>query len=210
MKDFGIYLIITKPTLPYSEIARIAVKQGIKYLQLREKNLTDREIISISQEILLITKGTQTSFILNDRVDLALIVRADGVHLGQSDVTIKDARLFLDKDKDIGLSTHSAQQAEESLTTNPTYIGFGPLFPTPTKAIADPPVGLSNIRKIVKSSPVPVVVLGGIDNSNIKQVLLAGARNVSLVRYFMESSNLEERIIKIKKIMKETLEGENK
>lgn len=198
LENFGLYLIITKSQLPYQEIARIAVKNNIRYLQLREKDLSDRELIAISREIMKITSGTKTKFIINDRADIAKIVDADGVHLGQDDLTLVEAKSILGEGKIYGLSTHSLEEAEEAIAQNPTYIGFGPVFPTPTKAKPDPAVGLDNIQEVVSTSPVPVVVLGGIDETNLQQVINAGAKNVCLVRYLMNCTDLEERIIKIK------------
>lgn len=198
LDNFGLYLIITKSELSYQEIAQIAVKNNIRYLQLREKDLSDRELIAISREIMKITSGTKTKFIINDRADIAKIVDADGVHLGQDDLTLVEAKSILGEGKIYGLSTHSLEEAEEAIAQNPTYIGFGPVFPTPTKAKPDPAVGLDNIQEVVSTSPVPVVVLGGIDETNLQQVINAGAKNVCLVRYLMNCTDLEERIIKIK------------
>ena len=197
MQDFGLYLIITKPTLSYREIARIAVRNNIKYLQLREKHLTDREILNVSKEILEITKGTPTKYIINDRTDLARIAGADGVHLGQDDISLADAKTILGKDKIVGLSSHSTQQAEIAIAQNPDYIGFGPIYPTPTKVIPDPPVGLDKIEKIVGMTDIPVVAIGGIDDTNAEKIIYKGAKNICLVRYFMESEDLEKRILKI-------------
>ncbi len=201
MSDFGIYLIITKPSLSYQEIARIAVKHNIRYLQLREKHLNDREIIQASKEILAITKASNTKYIINDRADLAKIVDADGLHLGQDDISLADARSILGEDKIIGLSTHSLEQAEKAIAQKPDYIGFGPIYPTPTKAIADPAVGLTNIKSIVEMSNIPVVAIGGIDDRNAELVIKSGAKNICLVRYFMNTNKLEERITKIQNML---------
>lgn len=198
LDNFGLYLIITKSELSYQEIARIAVKNNIRYLQLREKDLSDRELIAIGKEIMKITSGTNIKFIINDRADIAKIVDADGVHLGQDDLTLAEAKSILGEGKIYGLSTHSLEEAKEALAQNPNYIGFGPVYPTPTKAKADPAVGLDNIQEVVSTSPVPVVVLGGIDETNLQKVINAGAKNICLVRYLMNCTDLEERIIKIK------------
>lgn len=196
--NFGLYLIITKPDLSYQEIARIAVKHNIKYLQLREKNLTDRELLAVGKEIMKITSATKTNFIINDRADLARIINADGLHLGQDDITLAQAKSIFGEDKIYGLSTHSLNQVEEALALNPDYIGFGPIFPTPTKVKPDPAVGLDSIEEVVGKSPVPVIAIGGIDESNVDEVIEAGAKNICLVRYLMNCLDLDERIIKIK------------
>jgi thiamine-phosphate pyrophosphorylase len=201
MKDFGLYLIITKPTLSYQEIAKIAVKNNIEYLQLREKHLNDKEVLEASKEILAITKGTQTKYIINDRADLALLADADGVHLGQDDISYQQARAILGEDKIIGLSTHSLAQAKAALAHKPDYIGFGPIYPTPTKAIADPAVGLDYINEVVALSDIPVVAIGGIDDTNAEKVIYHGAKNICLVRYFMNCDDLEHRILKIRSML---------
>ncbi len=195
--NFGLYLIITQPVLTYQEIAHIAVKHNIKYLQLREKDKSDRELLSISRIIKEITSGTKTKFIMNDRADLAKIVDADGLHLGQDDISLDEAKSILGQDKIYGLSTHSLEQAQKALSKNPDYIGFGPIFPTPTKAKADPVVGLDMIKYVLSISHVPLVAIGGIDNTNAEEVIYSGAENIALVRYFMNCSNLEERILHI-------------
>jgi thiamine-phosphate pyrophosphorylase len=119
--------------LPYKRIAEICVRQKIKYLQLREKDKDDRELLKIAKEIKSVTKGTDTKFIINDRIDLCLLSDADGIHLGQDDISFKDAKALLPKDSIIGLSTHNLEQVQNALALNPDYIGFGPIYKTPTK-----------------------------------------------------------------------------
>ncbi len=201
MDNFGIYLIITNPVLEYSKIAEIAVRQKIRYIQLREKNKNDRKLISIIKDIKSIVKDSATKLIIDDRPDLARICQTDGVHLGQSDIPIDLAKKVYPTGI-YGLSTHSFEQAVTALKKSPDYIGYGPIFPTPTKKIPDPVVGVNSIRKIVEYSKIPVVAIGGIHESNIDEVLSAGAKNVCLVRYFMESENLEDRL----KIIKEKIQ----
>ncbi len=194
MDNFGLYVIITKPCLSYKEIAQICVDKGVKMLQLRQKNLSDRELLSISKEIMSVTKGTATKYIVNDRVDIAFLSDADGVHLGQDDLTIFEARKILGADKIIGLSTHSIEQATKAISQNPTYIGFGPIYPTPTKAIADPCVGTKLLKEVLNFSPIPVVAIGGIDEKTAIEVKATGAKNICAVRYLMESEDLGARI----------------
>jgi thiamine-phosphate pyrophosphorylase len=198
MDDFGIYVIITKPVLSYADIAGICVRTNVKMLQIREKDMCDRELLEVCRTIAPITKGTQTRFIVNDRVDIALLCNADGVHLGQGDVSIEDARQLLPAGKIIGLSTHSVEQAREAIAHHPDYIGFGPVYKTPTKKVPDPVVGTALLQQVVGFSPVPVVAIGGIDMQTLPSVLAAGAKNICCVRYLMETENLEERILKLK------------
>jgi len=194
--DFGLYLIITKPFFPYKKIVKTAVKYNVKYLQLREKELRDREILQAASEIMSVTDGTETRFVLNDRADLAYLCGADCLHLGQDDISITDAKKICgEKVCGYGLSTHNLKQVEEAVKLKPDYIGFGPVFQTTTKKKPDPVTGTEIIAEAVKlAGDVPVVAIGGIDGENITRVLNAGARNVCMVRYLMDSIHFETRV----------------
>ncbi len=196
--DFGLYIIITKPSLSYTEIAQICVRTGIRYLQLREKELSDRELINAAIEIKKITDGTQTKLVINDRADIALIVGADLLHLGQDDLSVEQARKIVG-DMPIGLSTHSIEQAKEAIAKNPEYIGFGPIFPTTTKKNPDPTVGTILLKEVLSFSKIAVVAIGGIFPENIEQVLNTGAKNICLVRHLMCDKDLEKKIIELQK-----------
>jgi len=191
-----LYIIITKPVLKYTQIAEICVRNQIKYLQLREKDIEDRELLQIARDISSITKNSDTKFIINDRVDICLLAGADGVHLGQDDISFADAKRLLPLDKIIGLSTHDLTQATEALKLDPDYIGFGPIYATPTKRKPDPVVGCELLSEVLKIATIPVIAIGGIDDTNIQNVIIAGAKNICMVRYFMETEELEERIKK--------------
>lgn len=193
MENFGVYIIITKPQLSYRTIAEKCVLHGIKMLQLREKHLPDNELIKIGKEIRNITRHTATNFVVNDRPDIAAICDADYLHLGQDDISIEDARKVVG-DMKIGLSTHSIEQAKEALQHNPAYIGFGPVFPTITKAIPDPPVGTGQLIQVLAFANVPVIAIGGIFPENINQVIDAGAKNIAMVRHFMQTDEFDERV----------------
>jgi thiamine-phosphate pyrophosphorylase len=203
MKDFGLYVIITEPVLSYEEIAEICVVEEVTMLQLREKNLSDRELLAAAQRVQKITAGTTTNFIINDRPDIAYLSNADGYHLGQDDLPLTAVRKIfphLKKDKKMlaGLSTHNLSQLEQAIKLKPDYLGFGPVYNTPTKANPDPVVEIDLLKQALRVASVPVVAIGGIDATNIDQVLAAGAKNVALVRYFMQSKNLQQRIKHIK------------
>jgi len=193
MENFGIYIIITNPQLSYTTIAEKCVNQGIKMLQLREKHLSDKELIKIGKEIRSITKGTETNFVVNDRPDIAAICDADFLHLGQDDISIEDARKVVGNMK-IGLSTHSIEQAKDALTKNPEYIGFGPIYPTNAKAKPDNPVGTEQLKQVLEFATVPVVAIGGIFPDNIEHVIESGAKNIAMVRHFMQTDSFDKRI----------------
>ena len=201
VKDFGLYVIITRPVLPYERIAEICAEEGVRMLQLREKHLPDREMLAVCRRLAAVTRGSDTKLIVDDRADIALLGGADGVHLGQTDLTLEEARCIVGPGRIIGLSTHSLAQAREAIAQSPDYIGFGPVYPTPTKAIPDPTVGTQLLREAVALSPVPVVAIGGIDAGNLHTVTAAGARNLCCVRYLMESPDLRDRIRELRRLM---------
>ncbi len=202
MENFGLYIIITKPVLPYTRVAEICVENEIKMLQLREKYLPDRELLKIAKDIKRITKGTKTNFVINDRPDIAVLCDADCLHLGQEDMPYEEARKIFGTNKMIGLSTHSIVQAKEALKNRPDYIGFGPVYATPTKEKPDAVVGTEMLKEVSGFTDVPIVAIGGIFPENIEQVLKAGARNIAMVRYFMETTELDKRIKEIKSVIK--------
>ncbi|HOT14156.1 MAG TPA: thiamine phosphate synthase [Bacteroidales bacterium] len=201
MENFGIYIIITKPYLSYSAIAEKCVAHGIQMLQLREKHLSDKELIKIAKNIRSITKGTSTNFVVNDRPDIAAICDADYLHLGQDDISVEDARKIVGNMK-IGLSTHSIEQAKEALKKKPDYIGFGPIYPTNAKAKPDKPVGTEQLKQVLGFSHVPVVAIGGIFPENIEQVIDAGAQNIAMVRHFMQTDEFDKRIQDLNNLLK--------
>lgn len=200
IEQLGLCVIITRPQLDYKTVARVCVECGIKYLQLREKHLSDRAILDVAEQILSVTRGTQTSFVMNDRADLALLAGADMLHLGQDDISLAEARRIVGEKMPIGLSTHSLEQAHRAIEQSPAYIGFGPIYPTTTKAIADPSVGTDLLREVLQFAPIPVIAIGGIFPDNISTITDVGAQSTSLVRHLMECESeemLRERISEI-------------
>jgi thiamine-phosphate pyrophosphorylase len=201
MTDLGVYVIVTDPVLPYRRIAEICVERGVRMLQLREKRLDDRAVLRASAEILEVTRGTGTMFVMNDRADLALLAGADALHLGQGDISLSDARRIVGPEMKIGLSTHSVDQARGAIAAGADYIGFGPVWATPTKEIPDAVVGVDLLRQVAGYSPVPVVAIGGIFPENLSEVLAAGARSFSLVRYLMSTPDLDARIRELQEMI---------
>ncbi|MCJ7446084.1 MAG: thiamine phosphate synthase [Bacteroidales bacterium] len=201
MKDFGLYIIITRPVIPYSRIAEICVNNEIAMLQLREKYLSDKEIVKIGLELKSIIKGSKTNLVINDRPDIAVLCEADCLHLGQDDITYEDARKIVGNDMQIGLSTHSIQQAKDALKKGPDYIGFGPIYATTVKTNPDQVVGTDQLKEVLSFANVPVVAIGGIFPENIEAVLKTGARNIAMVRYFMQAEDMDKKIKEIKSLI---------
>lgn len=196
----GLYVIITNPVKSYEDIAKVCVDNQIKMLQFRQKHLSDREILISLEKIGKITQNSPTNLIIDDRVDLALASECDGVHVGQDDMPFKLARKLL-PNKLIGVSTHTIKQAKSALGKRPDYIGFGPIYKTPTKEKPDRVVGTKLLSKVVNMSDIPVVAIGGIDEKNIKDVINTGVKSISLVRYLMNYKDLEKRIKYIQNIL---------
>ena len=180
---FGLYLVMTAPVAGYEACAAAAVRCGVRYLQLRMKGAPRDAVLETALRAREITLGSDTLFIVNDDVTIARDVDADGVHLGQRDLPIDEARrLWTVAGKRFGLSTHDERQALLASRLSPDYIGVGPVFATPTKADPDPVLGIERMAAIVRSSPVTAVAIGGIDGGNLAEVLRRGARNFCVVR----------------------------
>ena len=180
---FGLYLVMTDPVVGYETCAAAAVRCGVRYLQLRMKGAPRDAVLEAARRVRKATLGTDTLFIVNDDVTIARDVDADGVHLGQRDLPIEEARrLWPVPGKRFGLSTHNEREALLASHQSPDYIGVGPVFATPTKAIPDPVLGPKRMGAIIRSVAVPAVALGGIDTRNLAEVLRNGARNFCVVR----------------------------
>lgn len=166
-----------------------ALRGGVDIVQLRSKVLSDRASLELGKKIREITRKWRKLFIVNDRIDLMLAMDADGVHLGQNDLPIGVARRMINNgDKIIGKSSHGLKQALQAEREGADYIGFGPIFETPTKPTY-PPVGLKAIRQIMKQVKIPVVCIGGIDQKNVKKVIEAGAERIAVVRAIFAATN---------------------
>jgi thiamine-phosphate pyrophosphorylase len=175
-KKVPLYLITdTKIAgLSHVQIARRAMDAGIRTIQLREKDLSKKIIFKEALRIRELTNRVRATFIINDYIDVALTVNADGIHLGQDDMPLKEARGIMGKGKIIGISTHSLNQAIKAQEGGADYIGFGPMYHTTTKD-AGRPKGVRALRTVRKNIHIPIVAIGGITWENVNEVLDAGA-----------------------------------
>lgn len=187
--NFGLYVILTNPLRGYAHLTELCVKHNIAFVQLRAKECPFEDILKSARVMRSITAKTATRFIVNDYINIAAESEADGVHLGQDDSPIESARQVLGPSAIIGLSTHSPKQVRYACEQRPDYIGIGPLFPTPTKKIADPAIGIDGMKTMLPLAQVPAVVLGSITLSNLPSILAAGARNFSMVRPINDSND---------------------
>ncbi len=184
MRDFRLYVIIDKQAVKGRDLvyaAKEAMDGGADVIQLRDKESDPADVVEAGRAMRKAIGKDKALFIINDSPDIALAVDADGVHLGQEDMPAIGARSILGRSKIIGLSTHSAEQAAAAQNSGADYIGVGPVFATPTKP-GYKAVGLDLIRKVNKIRGLPFVVIGGIDESNIDEVIAAGALRIAVVR----------------------------
>mgnify|MGYP001591660299 CR=1 FL=1 len=164
--------------LTLKEMVTFALRAGVRCLQYREIDKSRRDIYREALILRKLTTEFGAIFVVNDHADIALAVNADGVHLGQDDLPLKEARKIFGKEKIIGISTHSIEQAIAAEAGGADYIGFGPIFHTETKD-AGKPKGIAALREIKKIIKIPVVAIGGIKTENLKSVIDADAVAVS-------------------------------
>jgi thiamine-phosphate pyrophosphorylase len=163
----------------FSDLVRTLVATGVHVLQMRDKQLADRQLVERARILCELTQGTSTLAIINDRADIASLVRADGVHVGQDELSVKEARSIVGTTALIGVSTHSLAQARQAVLDGASYIGVGPTFPSTTKSFAEFP-GLELIRAVSAEITLPSFAIGGITLENLSEVLAAGATRVAV------------------------------
>lgn len=162
------------------DLARRALSAGCAMLQLRAKRLDDRSFLSLAFELCAVCRHFGAPFIVNDRADIARIVGADGLHLGQSDLAVADARQVVGR-AHIGVSTHDREQARQAERDGADLIAFGPIFATTTKENPDPVVGPETLAAVCREASRPVVAIGGITPENADEALESGARYVAVI-----------------------------
>ena len=182
------------------ELVSAQIRGGADVIQLREKEMSRRDRLEFGLKLRVLTRQEGVLFIVNDDVDLALILDADGVHLGQDDIPIRYARPLM-KDKIIGVSTHSIGQAEEAVASGADYIGVGPVFETVTKEDRKELVGLNLLSKIKDICPVPYVAIGGIGKDNIASLAKTGCHRAAVISDIILAQNIEQRCRMIKQLL---------
>jgi thiamine-phosphate pyrophosphorylase len=181
--DSRLYLITgARPDL--HELVEAAVRGGVDIVQIREKGLPDGELLGVLQELRALTRRLEVPFVVNDRPDLAVLVEADFVHVGQEDLPVEDARRF---GVPVGQSTHAAAELD---ATAADYAGVGPVYETPTKA-GRPAAGLDYVRYAAGHARLPWFAIGGIDESNVADVVAAGADRIAVVRAITDAPDPE-------------------
>ena len=189
-----LYVIVDRAavgTRDVADVAEEAIRGGADVIQLRDKAASTRQLHQEALRVRAVTKAAGIPLIINDHVDIAHAVGADGVHLGQDDLPIAAARAILGPNRLIGRSTHSLEQAIAAELDGADYIGVGPIFPTPTKP-GSQSVGVDLIRQVALRLSVPFVCIGGIDTTTLQSVLSAGAERIAVVRAVCGAANPHE------------------
>ncbi len=185
MKRIGRLHVLTDRELQnrftHEELARMAVAGGADTVQFRQKQGATREMIEIALRMKKICRAAEVPLLINDRLDWALAAQSDGLHLGQDDFPIPLARQILGEKAIIGGSAGNLEEAWKCWKEGADYIGFGPVFETTSKADAGPASGLELLRLVVKTVPLPVIAIGGINPENAAQVLAAGAYGLAVI-----------------------------
>jgi thiamine-phosphate pyrophosphorylase len=190
----GLYLVTSRSmsagrtTL---EIVRSALAAGVSLIQLREKDLSVRELLGLAREVRGVTADAGALLIVNDRLDVALAAGADGVHLGQDDLPVRAAR-GIAPDLIVGASSHSEQEAVDAEQAGASYVNIGPLFPTSTKPWGREFLGMEGLRRVAARLSVPFTVMGGIKERHIPELVAAGARTIALVTAVTAAPDPEE------------------
>ncbi|MDE5068294.1 MAG: thiamine phosphate synthase [Trichodesmium sp. St16_bin4-tuft] len=185
LQDSYLYLV-TSPEEKLVDIVEAALQGGLTLVQYRNKTADDVTRLTEAKKLCEVCRRYGALFIVNDRVDLAIAVDADGVHLGQNDIPLNLARQLLGPQKLVGRSTTNQEEMERAIQEEADYIGVGPIYETPTK-VGKKAVGLEYISYVVKNCSIPWFAIGGIDMQNCDEVLSAGALRVSVVRAIMQS-----------------------
>lgn len=183
------------------EVVRKMLSGGIDILQLRAKNWTIDEITDVGRDIHSLTQEEGIPLIINDYPDVAVALGAEGVHVGQDDPSINDVRQTVGNEMMVGLSTHSIEQAQAAATQNINYIGFGPLFSTPTKPDYQA-IGTSDIALVHQENPkLPIFCIGGIKQENAPSVISAGAGRIVVVSGILQAEDTEAYIQNLKSLL---------
>jgi thiamine-phosphate pyrophosphorylase len=180
--------LVTSPNPQLLAVVEAALQGGVTLVQYRDKDADDATRLPTAAKLCQLCHHYDALFIVNDRVDLALAVNADGVHLGQQDLPIALARQLLGNQRLIGCSTHQPEDLDRAMQAGVDYVGVGPVYETPTKA-GRPAAGLDYVRYAAAHATVPWFAIGGIDATNLSEVRAAGAERVAVVRAIMQAEN---------------------
>ena len=176
-------------TEPAAITAQKLMDAGVKLLQYRAKNATARELWNESRALADSARRSDCTFIVNDRPDVAYLAGAGGVHVGQDDLDVEQARRVIGPDRWVGVSTHNVEQFRKAATSSADYIAVGPIFQTSSKANPDPVVGTELLRRVRALTEKPIVAIGGITLERAEDVLAAGANSVAIISDILKAKD---------------------
>lgn len=205
--NFDLY-VITDETIAggrsHTEIARLAVLGGAGIIQLRDKTRSYAGLTAIGREIAEITRKAGAVFIVNDRLDVAMACGADGVHLGQDDMSVSTARQLAPPGFIIGVSVRSVEEAGEAERDSADYLALSPVFSTASKDDAGPGHGLEQLRKIRRAVSIPVIAIGGINRKNVRDVIEAGADGIAVISAVVASRDITVAARELRDLVRES------
>ncbi len=200
--DLSLYLVTDRPLSrgrPIEEIVSSAIAGGVTTVQLREKDTPTGEFLDLALRVRTITRESGVTFIVNDRIDIALASDADGIHVGQDDMPADVARRLIGPDRILGVTAADAEEARTAIAAGADYIGCNAVFATPTKTDTGTPLGIAGLEELVRSIDVPVVAIGGINTTNAAEVLATGAAGIAVVSAIVSADDPEEAARELKR-----------
>lgn len=201
--DFDLYLVTDRGMTQGRDLLWVlqqALDGGVKGIQLREKDLVGRELFFLAEAARKLTQRYHALLLINDRIDIALAMDADGVHLSTASIPIESARALLGRQRLLGASTHSLEEAQEAERSGADFVVFGPVYFTPSKASYGSPQGLAALKKVVEKLSLPIYAIGGIKPENIADTRRTGVRGVALISAVMSAADPENATKEILKL----------
>jgi len=192
--DYTLYLVTDRGILGgrnLFEAVEAAIRGGVTLLQLREKDASGREFYELALQMKRVAASHHIPLIINDRLDIALAVDADGLHVGQDDLPVEVARRLLGPGKILGCSVSNEEEAVQAERNGADYLGAGIVYPTGSKEVATPPIGVDGLRRIKEAVSIPVVGIGGIGLHNVTAVKEAGVDGISVISAILGSRDIE-------------------
>jgi thiamine-phosphate pyrophosphorylase len=193
-REFGVYLVTDRHQTrgrPLVDCVEAALRGGVRAVQLREKDLTTRELVELGGRLREVTARQEAALLINDRVDVVLACGADGVHLPASSFDVCDARTLVGAERLVGLSTHAPEQVVAAERAGADFVVFGPVFDTPSKRPYGPPLGLAALALAASAVAIPVFAIGGITAERVHDVRAAGAAGAAVIRAILAAEDPE-------------------
>jgi thiamine-phosphate pyrophosphorylase len=202
--DYSLYLVTDAGLArgrTHHEIVQAAIRGGVTVVQYREKSASTRRMIEEARELRDLCRARGIPFIVNDRVDVALAADADGVHVGQNDMPASLARKLIGRDKILGVSAENVAQARAAVTDGADYIGASPIFATPTKPDAPPPMGVQGLQELTRACTIPIVAIGGLNATNAASMIRAGAAGVAVISAIVNAEDVARAARELKQVV---------